>query len=57
MLKGNLDIELYDLDSDIAEENDVASSNPELVEKINLILSEQHTPSDIDRFKFEVLGD
>jgi arylsulfatase len=57
MFDGNLEIELYDLSSDIEEMNNLAGENPEIVDKIQNIMIEQHRASDIGRFKFEVLGD
>ena len=57
LLQGNMDIELYDLSSDIGETRNVASDNPEVVKEIERIMQEQHEASEIDRFKFEVLGD
>jgi arylsulfatase A-like enzyme len=38
-------IEIYDLSSDLAEQNDLASSKPELVERAKSIFKEAHTPS------------
>jgi arylsulfatase len=46
--KGNPDplkIELYNLESDIGEQHDVAAEHPEIVAKIARIMREQHTPS------------
>ena len=57
MFKGNLEIELYDLATDIVEMNNVAGENPEIVQEIQKIMLEQQLASNIDRFKFEVLGD
>ena len=57
MFNGNLNIELYDLSKDIGETRNVASENPEIVKEIERIMLEQHNPSEIDRFKFEILGD
>ena len=54
---GNLDIELYDLQNDIQEQNNIASSNPEVVEKIADIMVNARTEPLIDRFKIEPLGD
>ena len=54
---GNLDIELYDLDADLREENDVADEHPDVVARIGAIMKQEHTPSPIERFRFEVLGD
>ena len=54
---GNLNIELYDLDSDIAETTDVSKNQPDIIKQIELIMDKEHTPSKNDRFKFEALGD
>ena len=40
-----LDIELYDLKSDAAEEQDVAASHPEVVGQIQQLLQREHVPS------------
>ena len=53
----NLDIELYDLDNDIPEQNNLAAQYPDIVEKIEAIMREEHIPSSLDRFKFAQLGD
>lgn len=55
--KGNLTIELYDLEKDIAETTDVAAQFPEVVAKIEEIMKKEHTPAEIDRFKMAALGD
>ncbi len=39
-------IEVYDLSKDIAEENDLAKSNPELVSTFEKLFAEAHTPSE-----------
>ena len=39
-------IEVYDLSNDIAEENDLAESNPELVSTFEKLFAEAHTPSE-----------
>ncbi len=57
IFKGNMDIELYNLASDIREEYDVAMANPEVVAKIREIMKNEHTPATIERFKMEALGD
>lgn len=57
ILKGNLEIELYDLSVDISEENNIATNNPDLITRIENIFEEEHTVPKIDRFKFEALGD
>ena len=40
--KGNDIIELYNLDNDLHEENDVAAENPEVVAKIRAIMEQEH---------------
>jgi len=57
MFKGNMEVELYDLETDIREEHNVATDHPDVVKKVEEILVEQHVPASIDRFKFKMLGD
>jgi arylsulfatase len=56
MFEGNLKVELFDLENDL-EEHDVADEHPEVVARIEAIMAEAHTPSQIERFRFEVLGE
>ena len=42
-----LKIELYDLESDIAEAKDVAEDHPEIVTRIQALMQQQHQPSSI----------
>jgi len=51
MSKGNMHIELYNLEEDISEQNDISLKNPDIVEKIREIMKIEHVPSDI--FPFE----
>ena len=57
IFEGNMSIELYDLSSDLQEQNNVALIYPEIVEKISNIMIESHSPSPLLRFKFPQLGD
>ncbi len=41
----NAPIELYNLEEDIAEQNDVADRHPDIVEKMDRIMHEAHVPS------------
>lgn len=54
---GNLEIELYNLDTDLKEQIDVAGQYPEIVEKISAIMIQEHEPAVNDKFKFKQLGD
>ncbi|MCK5766352.1 MAG: sulfatase-like hydrolase/transferase, partial [Bacteroidales bacterium] len=55
--KGNMEIELYNLDDDIREENNVAADHPEIIKQMEKIMIKEHVPSTIERFKMEALGD
>lgn len=46
-------VELYDLSVDEGETNDIAASNPEIVDKMIGIMKEAHTTSEIFPFEFE----
>lgn len=52
---GNL--ELYNLDTDIQEKNNVAADYPEIVEQIKKIMQQEHEPARIETFRQKVLGD
>ncbi|RLD61612.1 MAG: N-acetylgalactosamine-6-sulfatase [Bacteroidetes bacterium] len=43
--KGNLEIELYNLEKDLLEKNNVANENPLVIEKMEEIMRKEHTPS------------
>lgn len=47
-------VELYDLSADIGETNDLSASNPELAEKLEKLMDDAHTPSDIFPFADEI---
>ena len=44
-------IELYNLKTDIGEQNDVAAEHPEVVEKLRKLMAQQHVPSKDFPFK------
>ena len=54
---GHLEIALYDLDTDIREQVDVAAQHPDIVTQIAAIMRREHVPSTLDRFKIPQLGD
>jgi arylsulfatase A len=43
----NAPIELYNLEEDIGEKNDLAGQHPDIVEKIDQIMREAHVPSEL----------
>ena len=55
--EGNLQLELYNLDEDIQEQQDVASNYPDLIQEIEQIMKNEHEPARLDRFRMETLGD
>lgn len=54
---GNMVIELYNLETDTLELNDVASENSEIIRQMEEIMIEEHKTSIIEKFKFKQLGD
>ncbi len=48
-------IQLYDLETDLAEKKDLAGKNPEVLARIEQIFREAHTPSKL--WKFKALGE
>jgi len=52
-----MNIELYDLESDVSEQNDVADQYPEIVSRLNDIMKIEHQPSTNQKFQFAQLGD
>ena len=57
IFKGNLTLELYNLEEDIKELNDVSKKFPEVIKKMEDIMKQEHTPAENERFKFKQLGD
>ncbi|MDX2415551.1 MAG: arylsulfatase [Bacteroidales bacterium] len=57
IFKGNMDLQLFNLLNDPLEENDVSEQFPEIVEEIEKLMLEAHTPAELDRFKIKELGD
>ena len=54
---GNLEIELYNLETDIKEQINIASQHPEIVARMKSIMVEEHEPASNEKFKFTQLGD
>jgi arylsulfatase len=57
IFKDSLRVQLYNLEEDIQELNDVSSEHPEIVKQIENIFKQEHTPAEIERFKIKQLGD
>jgi arylsulfatase A len=45
--------ELYDLSKDVAETNNIAQSNPEIVKKMEELMKQAHNPSKVFSFAYE----
>ena len=57
MHQGNLEWELYDLDQDPKEENDISASHPDVIARVEEIVARERTVSPNERFRFSVLGE
>jgi hypothetical protein len=57
MHSGNLEWELFDLDKDPQERNNIASMHPEIIKKVGQIVARERTTSPNQRFQFSVLGE
>jgi arylsulfatase A-like enzyme len=57
IFKGNMKIELFDLEQDIQEQNDLADQHPEIVAEIEKIFVVEHKESKLNRFRIKQLGD
>ena len=55
--KGNLKIELYNLEADLQELTDVSAKYPEIVKKMEQIMVAEHVPAVQEIFKMKALGD
>lgn len=55
--EGNLNIELFDLEKDKKEEDNIADKHPEIVEKIRLIMNSNRTEPEVDTFRIPVIDD
>ncbi len=57
IFEGNMAIELYDLETDLREQKDVAAQHPEIVQQMEHIMVQEHVPATIERFKIKQIGD
>lgn len=57
IFKGNMKLALYNLETDLREERDIAADYPDIIAKMEAIMEKEHTPAEIERFKIKQLGD
>ena len=57
IFEGNLEIELYDLSSDIQETQNLADQYPEIIKQVEGILEREHVSSEIQRFRYNILDE
>ena len=57
IMKGNMELELYNLEEDIQEQNNIANNHPEILKQMEEIMVNEHVPAKSDRFKMKELGD
>lgn len=50
LAKGNRDVELYNLETDIGEEHNIADQHPKIAEKMRQLMNEAHKPSPVFEF-------
>jgi arylsulfatase len=53
----SLEIELYDLENDPQEQVNLASSNVDIISRMEEIFSKEHSKSVLERFQMPALGD
>lgn len=51
--ESDAEIEIYNLENDIGEENNLAAENPDIVDRISNIMENAHSYSDEFLFGFE----
>lgn len=57
MFDGNLEIELFDLEKDLACQDNVADQYPEVIEQVKIIMAKEHAISAVERFRIPVLDE
>ena len=57
IFEGNLEVELYNLETDIKELYDIADQHPDVVKRIQQIMIDEHEPAVNTKFKIKQLGD
>jgi len=57
MHQGNAEWQLFDLETDPMETQNVAAEHPELIGKVEQIVSEAHIPASNPRWRYAALGE
>jgi arylsulfatase A-like enzyme len=57
MHNGNLKWELFDLDKDPMELDDISSRNPEIIDRVEAIVAREHVVSHNEIFRFSILNE
>jgi arylsulfatase len=55
IMHGQTDVDLYNLEVDIREENNVADQYPEILKEIKTIMQEEHTTPELEKFRMKAL--
>ena len=55
MNKGNTTIQLFDLDTDLQEQHNIASQHPDIVKKMEEIMKKEHRTPEVASFRMNVL--
>ncbi len=53
--QGNLELELYNLEEDIQEQQNVAADYPEIIGEMELIMETEHSTAQLERFRMEAI--
>jgi arylsulfatase A-like enzyme len=57
MHQGNLKWDLFNLDEDPEERNDISGKHPDIITRVESIVARERTASPYERFRFRVLGE
>jgi len=55
ILKGNMKIQLFNLEEDPQEQHDIGDQHPEIVAKIIAVMKKEHTTPEVDAFRMKAL--
>lgn len=55
ILKGNMKVQLFDLDNDLQEQHDVSADHTEIVKEIEAIMKKEHHTAAVASFRMEAL--